>query len=177
MQERSASNLEIGSSSQASTAKRRKDIQMPSPTYFGLSIALLFCYQISYAESNMNKCTDGKQITYTDKPCEKLGLKDAGPLNTTVTIVPATPIPASIKAKAPQSKPHEEAASAVAESDIYQCTTANNLVSYSSSPCPKTSLLPQGFYAPIQQETMSRKLACEKIAANPDANSGGLSCP
>jgi len=42
------------------------------------------------AESVINKCTDGKQITYTDKPCKKLGLNDAGIINKDkVTIVPA----------------------------------------------------------------------------------------
>jgi hypothetical protein len=40
----------------------------------------------------MNKCTDGIQITYTDKPCEKLGLKDGGTLKDTVTILPTAPI-------------------------------------------------------------------------------------
>ena len=148
------------------------------PTHFGLSIALFFCYQISYAESIMNKCTDGKQITYTDKPCGKLGLTDAGPLKTTVTIVPASPIHDSDKHISPQNNsPKNDASPASADNDVYQCTTSNGLVSYSSNPCPKSSLLPQGFYAPIQQETISRKQACEKIGANPEANSGSdLSC-
>jgi hypothetical protein len=146
-------------------------------THFILSVALFFYYQISYAESIMNKCTDGKQITYTDKPCGKLGLTDAGPLKTTVTIIPSSPIPASPKPAVPQNKSHENDVPA-ADSDVYQCTTSNGLVSYSSNPCPKSSLLPQGYYAPIQQQTISRSMACEKVGVNPNANPGGnLSCP
>jgi hypothetical protein len=44
------------------------------------------------AETILNKCTDGIQITYTDKPCEKLGLKDGGTIKNTVTIISTTPI-------------------------------------------------------------------------------------
>ena len=50
--------------------------------HLGLSVALLFCFQVSSAEASMNKCTDGKQITYTNEPCEKMGLKSAGLLKT-----------------------------------------------------------------------------------------------
>jgi hypothetical protein len=55
------------------------------------------------AESILNKCTDGKQITYTDKPCEKLGLKGAGPIKDTVTIVTV-----SSKPEVPLNKSHED---------------------------------------------------------------------
>ena len=50
-----------------------------------LSVALCCGFHISFAESVLNKCTDDNQITYTDKPCEKLGLKNAGPLKNSVT--------------------------------------------------------------------------------------------
>ena len=55
----------------------------------GLSIAIFFCYPIARAESATNKCTDGKKITYANMPCEKLGLKSAGPVKDAVTVVPA----------------------------------------------------------------------------------------
>jgi len=145
------------------------------PTHFGLSIALFFCYQISYADSIMNKCTDGNQITYTDKPCEKLGLKDAGPINkNTVTVTPATPITQFPQSRTRENNVPRTDAPASDDKDVYQCTTANNLVTYSSSPCPKSSLLPQGYPAPIQQEMVSRKQACEKVGAN---SGSSLSCP
>jgi hypothetical protein len=35
----------------------------------------------------MNKCTDGRQITYTNEPCEKMGLNSAGPIKDAVTVV------------------------------------------------------------------------------------------
>jgi hypothetical protein len=41
----------------------------------------------------MNKCTDGKQMTYTREPCEKLGLNTAGPIKDAVTVVPVAPKP------------------------------------------------------------------------------------
>lgn len=60
--------------------------------FAGLSIALYFCHA-AYAESTTNKCTDGKQITYANMPCEKLGLKAIGPVKETVVVVPAIQIP------------------------------------------------------------------------------------
>jgi len=39
----------------------------------------------------MNKCTDGKQITYTNEPCEKTGLNSAGPIKDAVTVMPVAP--------------------------------------------------------------------------------------
>ena len=75
------------------------------PTCLGLSIVLLCCVQTALADSVTNKCTDGKQITYTDKPCEKLGLKDAGAINKDeVTIVPAVTY-----RQVPQNFPREQA--------------------------------------------------------------------
>lgn len=127
----------------------------------------------------MNKCTDGKQLTYTDKACEKLGLKDAGTINPTVTIVPAFQIPAPAKREAPQNKSRESNVSPSApDSEAYQCTTHNGAVSYSNTPCPKFSLLAEGVFAPVQQEVISKKQACDKVGAEGDANSAGsLSCP
>ena len=146
------------------------------PTCLGLSIVLLCCVQTALADSVTNKCTDGKQITYTDKPCEKLGLKDAGAINKdAVTIVPAVTY-----RQVPQNFPREQAPRnpVQEDNDVYQCTTSNGLVSYSSTPCPKASLLPQGFYAPIQQEVIRQSAACEKINANHDASiNSNLTCP
>jgi len=65
---------------------------MFKPAILSLPIAMLFCCQLCSAQSNMNKCSDGTQITYTDKTCKKLGLKPAGPIKNTVTIVPAITI-------------------------------------------------------------------------------------
>ena len=154
---------------------------MIKPTYLVLSIALFCCYQPSRAESIMNKCTDGTEITYTDKPCEKLGLKSAGPIKNTVTITPALPIP-----QVPRNKIHKKdvsetetpASSVLVDNDVYQCTTYNGVVSFSSNPCPEFAYVPQfGFNKPVQQQVISRKLACEKISANPKANFvSNLSC-
>ena len=57
----------------------------------------------SYAETVLNKCTDGKQITYTDKPCEKLGLTGAGPISNSVTETLAAPA-----TQVRQNKSHED---------------------------------------------------------------------
>jgi hypothetical protein len=59
----------------------------------GLSLAIFFCFPMHYAEARMNKCTDGKQITYTTEPCEKTGLSSAGPIKDAVTVMPAAPKP------------------------------------------------------------------------------------
>ena len=66
---------------------------MLRPALLALSVAIFFGYQTSFADSILNKCTDGNRITYTDKPCEKLGLQDAGPINNTVTEIIAPPKP------------------------------------------------------------------------------------
>lgn len=63
---------------------------MPKLARIVLSIALIFCSPISNAESSMNKCTDGKRITYTNEPCGKIGLNSAGPIKNAVTVLPVT---------------------------------------------------------------------------------------
>jgi hypothetical protein len=146
-----------------------------------LFIALIFSSQLNYADSVMNKCTDGREITYTDKPCEKLGLTSAGPLNYSVTIIPAIPVPKAPrdKVKAKDIAAPEAPASSVVESDAYKCTTYYGVVSYSSSPCPASSYVVQlRSNRPVQQQSISRKAACENISANPEASSGNsVSCP
>lgn len=77
---------------------------MLRPAHLGLSIALLICLPVSSAEAAMNKCTDGIQITYTNEPCEKLGLKSAGPIKDAVTIMPA----ASKPKEEPSEKPNKD---------------------------------------------------------------------
>jgi len=59
----------------------------------GLFITVLLSYPVSQAEASMNKCTDGRQTTYTNEPCEKLGLNSAGPIKYMVTIVPVAAKP------------------------------------------------------------------------------------
>jgi hypothetical protein len=68
-------------------------MQMLKSAHLGLFVALFLGYSIADAEASMNKCTDGKQITYTNEPCEKTGLKAAGPIKDSVTVVPAAPVP------------------------------------------------------------------------------------
>lgn len=63
---------------------------MPRHAYLGLPIALFLCYPVSNAEA-VNKCTDGRQITYTNEPCEKTGLTSAGPIKDAVTVMPLIP--------------------------------------------------------------------------------------
>ena len=159
----------------------KKNTQMARAIYFCLSIGLFFWYQLSCAETIMNKCTDGREITYTDKPCEKLGLTSAGPLNYSVTIIPAIPVPKAPrdKVKAKDIAAPEAPASSVVESDAYKCTTYYGVVSYSSSPCPASSYVVQlRSNRPVQQQSISRKAACENISANPEASSGNsVSCP
>jgi len=65
---------------------------MPRLARLGLSLAIFFCLPIPDAEAALNKCTDGKQITYTTDPCEKTGLTSAGPIKEAVTVMPATRI-------------------------------------------------------------------------------------
>ena len=125
----------------------------------------------------MNKCTDGKQITYSDVSCEKLGLTVSGSINKDyVTIVPAAPVPVSPSRASTNNNTRETVAPAANDiQNAYQCTTANGLVTFSSTPCPKTGMLPQGYYAPIQQESVTREQACDAIKAN-GYSSSGLSC-
>lgn len=61
--------------------------------HLGLLVAILFCFSIADADASMNKCTDGKQITYTTEPCEKTGLVVVGPIKESVSVVPAAPVP------------------------------------------------------------------------------------
>jgi len=153
---------------------------VPRSIYAALFIALFFVNQMSYADSVLNKCTDGKQITYTDKPCEKLGLKDGGAIKNTVTIVQATSITAPKKPETLQNKSHtNDESSAAVEGDIYQCTAYYDVVTFSSTPCPEFGYVRQlGFNQPVTQQLISRKSACEKISANPAAYSGNsLACP
>lgn len=64
------------------------DIQILRTAGLGLSVAVLFFCPMSGAEAVMNKCTDGRQITYTNEPCEKMGLNSAGPIKDAVTVMP-----------------------------------------------------------------------------------------
>lgn len=149
---------------------------MLKQTRFILSAALLFCHQLSCAETVMNKCTDGKTITYTDKPCEKLGLTGAGPIQDTVTIMPASPL-RYIKKEAPEAEP--AVPSAAKEGEAYQCTNFYGVVSFSSKPCTEASFVPQlKAYVPAQQQAVSQSQACEKISADANLKSrSNLSCP
>lgn len=87
---------------------------------FVLFAVLILYYPTAQAESTTNKCTDGKQITYANMPCEKLGLTSAGKIKDAVTVVPATP---KAKTKPPensdsaQSEGKDVAAAVVAEGD------------------------------------------------------------
>lgn len=56
-----------------------------------ISVVLFFFAPTFSAEARMNKCTDGKQITYTTEPCENTGLKPAGPIKDAVTVMPLMP--------------------------------------------------------------------------------------
>jgi hypothetical protein len=67
----------------------RKDLKMLKPSHLGLSLALFLCHPPAHAESATNKCTDGNEITYSNLPCEKLGLKTIGPVKNAITVVPA----------------------------------------------------------------------------------------
>ena len=58
-----------------------------------LSIVIIFLCPLAHAENTTNKCTDGKQVTYANMPCEKLGLNSVGPVKNAVTIIPAPPKP------------------------------------------------------------------------------------
>lgn len=62
---------------------------MLRPSHLVLSCALFLCYPVAHAESTTNKCTDGKQVTYANMPCEQLGLKSIGPVKNAITVVPA----------------------------------------------------------------------------------------
>ena len=78
---------------------------MPRLASLGLLLALFFCFPDAKAE--LNKCTDGRQITYTTDPCEKTGLTSAGPIKNAVTIMPLFPKPRDGSADEP-GKEHME---------------------------------------------------------------------
>jgi hypothetical protein len=141
---------------------------------FILSIALLFCFQIVCAESIMNKCTDGAAITYTDKPCEKLGLKGAGPIDYNVTITPGFSLPqASLdRINTKDVATDETPVFSVVDSDVYQCTEYYNIVFYSSSPCPKFSFVPRlGYNKPVVQQIIRLHSASEAYSGS------SITCP
>ena len=61
-----------------------------------LSVALMLFQPVNDAVATTYKCTDGRQITYANIPCEDMGLKSAGPVKTLVTVMPpAAPSPAA----------------------------------------------------------------------------------
>ena len=72
--------------------------------------ALLSMVAIEAAAQTMFKCKDGRgQITYSNIPCEKQGLRDAGAVaerTTTLRMVPPKPAsPAATPAAAPAATP------------------------------------------------------------------------
>jgi Domain of unknown function (DUF4124) len=78
--------------------------------------AVLALWSITGAAQTMFKCTDAqRRITYSSESCDKLGLKDAGPVADRVTSMPFTQSskPAarkeSAKAPAPRDKDAAEA--------------------------------------------------------------------
>lgn len=145
-----------------------------------LSIALCFCHQLAFADAILNKCTDGKEITYTDKACEKLGLTNAGPINReTVTIVPATRITPMPQSRGDRQDAELPASQVAADVDVYQCTSYFGVVSFSGSPCTGANFVPQlKAYVPAQQQTVKRDQACETINADSEIKSrSSLSCP
>ena len=57
-------------------------------------ILLLCLWAPVCAAQTMYKCTDARQhVTYSSEPCEKLGLKDAGPVVDRTTTMPLGPAP------------------------------------------------------------------------------------
>lgn len=144
-------------------------------------IAMLLAGFLPSVHAAINKCTDGESITYTDKPCEKLGLKDAGPLKDTVTYTHAMPVPAA--APAPKASGQGGAADtaqepAAPDANVYQCTNYYGVVSFSGSPCTESSFVPQlKTYVPAQQQTVTKGVACEKIGADADLKArSSISC-
>ena len=68
----------------------------------------------------MFKCLDGKSVTYSNTPCEKLGLKKAGEVADRVTTLPS-PVPAA--AKAPVTKGAQPGAVPGNEVDLPKTST------------------------------------------------------
>jgi hypothetical protein len=164
----------------AAVAGKYREILMVTKARFALPIALFFCHQLSCADTILNKCTDGKEITYTDKPCEKLGLDNAGPISReTVTIVPATRIPQMPQKSGDKQAADQPESQVAAEAEVYQCTNYFGAISFSDSPCTGAAFVPQlKAYVPARQQTVSRAQACEKINADPEIKSlSSLSCP
>ena len=82
--------------------------------------ALLFLTLLAWAAvcaaQTMYKCTDARQrVTYSNESCEKLGLKDAGPVAERTTTMPLAPPPQpaarkdAAKAPAPRAKDDADA--------------------------------------------------------------------
>jgi hypothetical protein len=87
----------------------------------GAFLLLLWLWSATGAAQTMYKCTDAqRRITYSNEPCDKQGLKDAGPVADRVTSMPFTaPQPAarkdSAKAPAPRSQDDAEAGRGAAQ--------------------------------------------------------------
>ena len=80
----------------------------------GALFALPALWAAAGAAQTMYKCTDARQrITYSSDPCEKLGLKDAGPVADRTTTMPFTappqPVARKDAAKAPAPRARDEA--------------------------------------------------------------------
>ena len=61
--------------------------------------------QTSLAQTELYKCTDGRNITYSSSGCETIGLKSAGPVRDRLTVVPggqpaSKPAPPQVKSNA-----------------------------------------------------------------------------
>jgi hypothetical protein len=147
--------------------------------HLALFAALFLFHQPVFADPQLNKCTDGKELTYTDKPCEKLGLQNAGPINRdTITILPALQMPPLSPYKPP---PEEQPVQPVSSPgpEVYECTSVYGIVSYSSTPCKGAYFVPQlRSYAADRQQAVSQDDACKKINADPDTKArSSLTCP
>ena len=96
-----------------------------------LSITVFSCYPLALAEAATNKCTDGKQVTYANLPCEELGLKPAGLVRDRVTVVPAAPKPKKIPTESSSTdsnQPDDRGEGEVAASGRGQIKPINPLI-------------------------------------------------
>jgi hypothetical protein len=64
-----------------------------------LAVILVLLVPGAAAAQTVFKCMDGRSVTYSNTPCEKLGLKTVGEVADRVTTLPAIrPAPAAAKA-------------------------------------------------------------------------------
>lgn len=97
--------------------------------WFGLAVAL---HPVSGWGDTVYKCSDGKAVTYSNTPCDKLGLNSSGVVPDKVSVMPGG-VPEAAKAAAAKAAPESAAKSGAATAPASSPAPATGTASGSSA--------------------------------------------